>query len=177
MNGSDEEEIEEVDRFDSILATAIRNIEEAYFLLPSHKGDPRQRERVYCYELYHQMRSLWPKETPFFVNGEVDKHGHAYFHDRPWLIPDFVVHGPGSGQNYAVLEVKPSGATIDNILADFESLNTFLYEIEFPYARGLLLVYGDVSEAVFEELKKQKNPRIEVWLHTEVGHGPTIIRA
>jgi hypothetical protein len=42
-----------------VLAEATAAIEARYFRLPIAGGDPIYRERVYCYELYHQMRLLW----------------------------------------------------------------------------------------------------------------------
>jgi hypothetical protein len=41
------------------LAQATQAIEASYFLLPIAGRDrPIKRERVYCYELFHQLRSL-----------------------------------------------------------------------------------------------------------------------
>jgi len=37
-----------------ILQDATAAIGREYFLLPIHGADPVYRERVYCYELYHQ---------------------------------------------------------------------------------------------------------------------------
>ena len=55
-----------------------------YFQLPI-EGRPDRifRERVYCYELYHQLRVLMPDDFPYSLGGEVDKRAHpvmtAYF--------------------------------------------------------------------------------------------------
>ena len=38
------------------LQDATAAIGEEYFRLPIHGSDPAYRERVYCYELYHQTR-------------------------------------------------------------------------------------------------------------------------
>ena len=40
-----------------VLADATRSIEAEYFHLSIDGGGPVYRERVYCYELYHQMRN------------------------------------------------------------------------------------------------------------------------
>lgn len=43
--------------------------------------------------------------TPYRLNGEIDKGGHPYFtNDRGEPKPDFFVHVPGTGDNYAVMK-------------------------------------------------------------------------
>jgi len=53
-----------MEQFTQIFRDATAAIPPEYFLLPIHGADPVYRERVYCYELYHQMRGLWPAESP-----------------------------------------------------------------------------------------------------------------
>lgn len=62
-----------------ILGDATAAIASDFFLLPIHGGTSVYRERVYCYELYHQMRRLWPPDCPYRLNGEVDKRAHHTF--------------------------------------------------------------------------------------------------
>jgi hypothetical protein len=96
---------------DDILLQATAAISGEYFLLPVHGADPVHRERVYCYELYHQMRLRWPapEDCTYRLNGEIDKGGHPYFgSERVKPKPDLLVHVPGTGDNYAVIEVKSS---------------------------------------------------------------------
>lgn len=46
-----------METFVKILRKATANIPPEYFQLPiAGREDPIYRERVYCYELYHQMR-------------------------------------------------------------------------------------------------------------------------
>lgn len=89
-----------------ILREATAAIEREYFLLPIHGADTFFRERVYCYELYHQMRLRWPRDCPYFLNGDVDKQSHPYVQGANHPKPDMLVHVPGTGNNYAILEVK-----------------------------------------------------------------------
>ena len=49
-----------------------------YFQLPVADADSVYRERVYCYELYHQLRGSCGN-FPFSLGGEVDKIGHPHF--------------------------------------------------------------------------------------------------
>jgi hypothetical protein len=111
-----------------ILCNATAAIEGGYFHLKIDGGQPVYRERVYCYELYHQMRVLWPPECQFSLNlnGEVDKIAHPILENRGiYSKPDFLVHVPGcmSG-NYAIIEVK-NAETDDRVLAgSFGKLTT-----------------------------------------------------
>ena len=63
------------------------------------------QERVYCYELYHQLRCRWPKGADCVLGGEVKKGGHPYLGSGQ-RKPDFLVHAPGEDRNYVVVEVK-----------------------------------------------------------------------
>ena len=104
-----------MEQFDDILRSATAKIAAEYFQLPIDGGLPIYRERVYCYELYHQMRCLWPEqETDLRLNGEVDKKAHPVMSqlDMRLAIPDLLVHGPGfMARNFAVIEVKPQTAS------------------------------------------------------------------
>ena len=103
----------------AILGDAANAVSEAYFRLSIDGGDPVYRERVYCYELYHQMRLRWPTNTPFYLNGEIDKAAHPILRElgADFAKPDFLVHQPGhmSG-NHAVIEVKTSSADAEGTL-------------------------------------------------------------
>lgn len=70
-----------MEQLDEILNHRTAAIDGEYFLLPIHGADPVHRERVYCYELYHQMRLRWPA-THYRLNGEIDKGDHPYL--WPW---------------------------------------------------------------------------------------------
>jgi hypothetical protein len=59
------------------------------------------RERVYCYELYHQWRCQWANDSRFELSGEADKIGDPII--RRNAKPDFLVHVPGEMQNLLVL--------------------------------------------------------------------------
>lgn len=95
-----------MEQLTQILQDATAAIGAEYFLLPIHGAGPVYRERVYCYELYHQMRLRWPPACIYRLNGEVDKMDHPYFQDGGEPKPDLLVHEPGHGNNYAVIEVK-----------------------------------------------------------------------
>ena len=112
---------EYINLFRALLVAATDKIHRTYFHLPIDGSNlPIYRERVYCYELYHQLRTIWPDDYPFSLGGEVDKSGHPLFRDHPKLRdakPDLLVHQPGNMDgNLVVLEVKPVNASHDKIL-------------------------------------------------------------
>ena len=73
-------------------------------------------------------------------NGEVDKNAHPYFvHDRGTPKPDFIVHVPGSGNNYAVIEVKSAMVDGEGIRDGIEKLVQFR---GIGYQRAIYLFYG-----------------------------------
>lgn len=161
-----------------ILREATRSIARPYFELPIHGGPHVYRERIYCYELYHQMRCRWPDDTPFILNGEVDKRAHALLADclaRAYK-PDFLVHQPGDmNGNHAVIEVKIATAPRGDIIKDLETLSDFM--LHAGYQRAIYLIYGrDANETVIDRVREcaralSKVAAIEVWLHPQIGVG------
>ena len=147
-------------------ATAAIGLE--YLTLPIYGSEPVYRERVYCYELYHQMRSRWPEGTPLFLNGEVDKQKHPYFGDGRFRKPDLLVHVPGQATNHAAIEAKSNDARKAGIRKDILTLNAFR---EIGYERALYLMYGlDTNDARSRVLGCGATPQqldaLELWVHT-----------
>jgi hypothetical protein len=157
-----------MEQFTQILRDATAAVEAEYFLLPIHGGDAIYRERVYCYELYHQMRRLWPANTPFRLNGEVDKRAHPYFQDGSQPKPDLLVHRPGTGENFAVIEVKSCRAVLREIDKDLATLT--LFRNHLGYERAIYLIYGaECYEAMARVQQRiavtQNLAVIELWMH------------
>jgi hypothetical protein len=158
-----------------IIGKATQSIEAAYFRLNIAGSDPIYRERVYCYELYHQMRKKWPKRTPYYLNGEVDKAAHPILSQLGILSkPDLLLHNPGyMDGNHAVIEVKHSRAANDGLEKDLETLSLFLNKAE--YKRGILLIYGDeATDEITNSIGRiaacvEGVARIELWLHQAAG--------
>tara|TARA_B100000315_G_C14510707_1_gene556806 strand:- start:682 stop:1227 length:546 start_codon:yes stop_codon:yes gene_type:complete len=171
-----------------ILRSATKNVGEKYFQIPiSGSEDLLYRERVYCYELYHQMRSVWPIISKFTLGGEIDKSSHPLirgsFLDR--RKPDFLVHMPGDmGNNYAVIEVKPINAQDDGINKDLKTLTAFYRHA--GYERAIYLIYGrgnidkivsGLNEIACEDDGKNSDiSLIELWWHEMVGHSAKQVR-
>lgn len=110
--------------FDEILRKATMGIGRDFFLLPAVGGRTYYRERVYCYELYHQLRASWPDPCEWSLNGEVDKGGHFQFEGQKAPKPDFLVHMPGEPNNFAAIEVKAARIRRSSLGSSFGSIRT-----------------------------------------------------
>jgi hypothetical protein len=126
-----------------ILSNATGAIKHSYFHLDIDGGDPVYRERVYCYELYHQMRLCWPVGCEFYLNGEIDKAAHPILQKlgADHVKPDLLVHRPGymSG-NHAIIEVKKGEAPNNGIYKDLSTLDLFVRTV--GYKRAIYLFFG-----------------------------------
>ena len=143
-----------MEQLTDILRQATAAIGREYFLLPIHGGGPVYRERVYCYELYYQMRRRWLEDSPYRLNGEVDKRSYPNFPDlgpgEP--KPDLLVHQPGTGHNFAVIEVKPPRASARNIRKDLKTLS--LFRNALGYERAIYLVYGPRADNTLTRIQR-----------------------
>jgi hypothetical protein len=159
-----------MEQLTDILRAATSNVAHRYFQLPIHNSQSIYRERVYCYELYHQIRSLWPTECSLSLNGEVDKRAHPDFPGHHAPKPDFLIHEPGTMQNHAVLEVKAATASGSGIRKDLRTLTKFR---SYGYERSILLVYGASADDVLQLVKDScagtnlQLEAVEVWGHVQ----------
>jgi hypothetical protein len=143
-----------IESFEKLIFVATKYINQEYFQLPiDGREDPIYRERVYCYELYHQLRINWPIDSTFTLSGEVDKSGHPLFREHPLLNtkPDLLIHQPGDmAGNLIVIEVKPINASDDGIKKDLITLTAF--RLLANYHSAIYLIYGS-EKPKFEKLK------------------------
>jgi len=131
---------------EQLIINATEHIDQIYFQLPiDGKEEPIYRERVYCYELYHQLRCIWPTNAKYMLGGEVDKEGHPLIRgnnlDR--TKPDLLIHTPGNmSGNHAIIEVKPINKTEKRkIVKDLKTLTAFRRLA--GYRKAIYLFYGD----------------------------------
>lgn len=169
--------------FENIIKAATANVERGYIQLPiDGKEDPIYRERVYCYELYHQMRLCWPDETDYVLSGEVDKAGHPLIRKNGLdnIKPDFLVHVPGNmGGNYIIIEVKPINADPQGILKDLTTLISFR---QFAgYKKAIFLLYGKgdfnrVRMCINNNAPENVNlDLIDFWWHENIGESASMV--
>lgn len=142
--------------FDLILC-ALDNVEQPYYnLKTTYEPSGIVRERVFCYELYHQIRCLQTKrnEIELTLNGEIDKRGHVAFAQEDQKNPDFVFHIPGEMiGNTIVLEVKgrPDNSYKENCKKDFETIYCFIKK--YHYKLGLFILYNHSLKECKNSLK------------------------
>ncbi|HCJ74664.1 methionyl-tRNA formyltransferase-like protein [Agrobacterium pusense] len=167
-----------MDELDEIIRSATAAIGPQYFQLPVAGRDPALYERVYCYELYHQMRSRWP-ETNLSLTGEIPKRGHEIIMASigSAVVPDFLIHEPGTmGNNHAIMEVKSSQANALGIRKDLATLDQFCVQV--GYQRAVYLFYGgEIDLDLVRHLAAQRPVQayIEIWLHSEPGADANLI--
>jgi hypothetical protein len=145
---------------------AAGQVSGSHFLLPvADSTKPALRERVYCYELYHQLRCICPALS---ISAEPDKRGNSAFPagiKRP--NPDLIFHVPGSNDdNLAVVEVE-NDPTPKHLAKDFGNFR--LMKEHLGYSVLILLIYG-VSRVSPAKISKEMklagfSPRDVVVLH------------
>ena len=164
-----------MDELTQILIDATRLIEPGYFKLAIDGDAPVYRERVYCYELYHQMRLRWPKHSRYVLNGEVDKSGHHLLQllKLDGFKPDFLIHRPGRMKdNFAIMEVKRHKAREEDIRKDLVALTQFVRKAK--YQRAIYLVFGENAERTLRHVRRVACgmgclAESELWAHTQAG--------
>jgi hypothetical protein len=161
-----------IGRFLELLAEATARVPAHYFQLPTAGGNEAiYRERVYCYELYHQLRTLIEGEEHlgrYKLSGEIDKQGHAII--RP-CAPDLAFHDPGQMDNLIAVEVKPVNGSAKGVQKDLDSL-TYYVSPTVGYQLGVLLVYGhdDGMFSRFEQkFRRLDDQRLRLIWHRQCG--------
>ena len=123
------------------LEQASQAVGAPYFLLPiAGRGHPIKRERVYCYELYHQLRDAL-RGSELTLTGEPDKRGHP---DFPAINPDFILHTPGHHRDSsAVVEVE-CRLGLERLIKDLRNLKKMK---DRGYQTLILLLFADPRPA------------------------------
>lgn len=148
-------------------------------------GDPRKEEvkdllnrydeRVFCYELYHQVRSRMDElnrqiphfTDPFEFQGElrkdvIGKVALDYLKLKPLgktFIPDFLLHSPGNGNHQGlVIEVKSArNLTFNDLHDDLEKIERFIRY--YNYQMGISLVINNSADRIKAFLRDHNNQR------------------
>lgn len=144
----------EITYYVNIIKKSLNKITQDYYRIKTtYAKDGIVRERVFCYELYHQIRANEDKKCYLKIHGEIDKRGHEYFHKEDRKNPDFIFHTPGKFKNNTIImEVK--GNLNGNICEDkktkrlyykgiFKDLDTiYNFVNKYEYKKGILLLYN-----------------------------------
>ena len=165
---------------------SVRRINLEYMAIESTGWNiPKYAERVYCYELYHQMRNIFGDRYEYSINGELPKGTHEIIQVN--RSTDFLVHRPNSmASNLAIIEVKPFSIVkaFSNIVQDLKKLGLFTGD-QAHYRYGIMHVYsigiGKKEEedlianfkSFLENFSSKK--KILLSLHTRPGSGPSYV--
>lgn len=124
-----------------IIEKALNNVGPGYYkIITSYSNSGIVRERVFCYEFYHQMRLVMGENPSLSLCGEIDKRGHYHFQPRDRKNPDFILHNAGTFEgNELVIEVKGEMKK-EPIKKDFETLSTFIER--YNYKIGFFILYN-----------------------------------
>lgn len=147
------------DDYVKLVYDAMRNVSKEFFEIEiAEDVKEKRRERVYCYELYHQIRSLQEKKhlKDFTVNAEIDKRGHSIITEN--FNPDIVIHQQGDMVNYIVVEVKVT-LNAEGIAKDFNTIITMLEKYKYQY--GIFILTGSSLERFKKIFKENVFNRLE----------------
>lgn len=173
----------QLDKVIQLLLEATSRIQSDYFIQASAGDDENAaavehcRERVYAYELYHQLRSIWPSNWNYMLAGEIDKTGHALIRsgEMRGAKPDLVVHRPGRMDcNLLVVEIKPVDLNrrFDNkrFVKDLRKLVAFRRKAD--YALAIALLFGEKAEHIRDDIAARSNMSkidlelVDLWNHS-----------
>ena len=166
-----------MNKFSEILMSATEDISKEYFstkIIVNENEELVYRERIYCYELYHQIRLKLKCDLNMGFYGEYDKSGSSvYKHSASNRVkPDFLIHSPGDvEQNFLAMEVKSSDAKKCDIKSDIDKLiklkkyHNFKFCIYLIYGDNALKKGGVAAGCVDHEFKSG----IKIFIHSKVG--------
>jgi hypothetical protein len=85
------------------------------------------QERMFAYELYHQLRLLWTERPPLRAHCVIHAEVRKGYQHKPSFdyMPDFLFHLPQPGKNRAVVEVKLANRPLPKIATDLNKLVDF----------------------------------------------------
>ena len=138
---------EKIESFVEMIKGSLDNVGDEYYkITTTYESSGIVRERVFCYELYHQMRSVQSARglTDVQIHGEIDKSGHIAFDRNSRKNPDFVFHVPGMMKgNAIVVEVKGKieGNYQEGVYKDIVTLSKFTNNKHY-YHSGVLIIYN-----------------------------------
>jgi hypothetical protein len=169
----------ELIEFVDLFQKALDQVEDKYYGIDHQSNSlfARYDERVFCYEVYHQVRSLLDKfqgmhpdaKSPLYFQGELRKpiiradlakeHGVKTLRRR--YIPDFLWHSPGNFRHQRlIIEVKSSPSiSFKPISDDLTKIQEFM--TRYGYEMGMFLVVNNSSDRMYRLLE---NPRNQLWI-------------
>lgn len=154
-----------------LIIRATKNISHDYFIPSLRNVEPLYRERVYCYELYHQMRNEMDRtnfSAHYVINGELDKASTGI---DMTLKPDFIFHVPGEYEhNLIAMEVKRAPQLkMVSLRKDISKLNKLMDDLS--YKKGIMLIFGGMNVLTRSFIEGNRSSRV-LFLHHLSPSGP-----
>lgn len=156
----------ELGEFIKLIQSSLENMpQEFYHIITTYEPLGINRERVFCYELYHQMRCIQDNNgmRGIKLHGEIDKRGHDLFRGDAARNPDFIFHVPGTMEgNKVVIEVKGNveGQNREGVFKDIQTLSKFTDQLH-NYELGVMIIYNYSFEEIKQYILKNIKQRIE----------------
>ncbi|AUD13081.1 hypothetical protein CW734_04535 [Planococcus sp. MB-3u-03] len=95
-------------KYNAYLSEAVSRVGNEYYKIKTTYGEI-VRERVFCYEFYHQLRLLQKRFSldELSLSAEIDKRGHQEIRTSEQRNPDLIFHKYGEFEsNEIIIEVK-----------------------------------------------------------------------
>ena len=157
---------EKIESFVEMIKGSLDNVGDEYYkITTTYESSGIVRERVFCYELYHQMRSVQSARglTDVQIHGEIDKSGHIAFDRNSRKNPDFVFHVPGMMKGKAiVVEVKGKieGNYQEGVYKDIVTLSKFTNNKHY-YHSGILIIYNYIYDEFLHNMGEFLKNRLQ----------------
>ncbi len=158
-----------IESFLTILSDSLKNIKQEYYRIETN-GDKFgiPRERVFCYELYHQLRCEFDDDI-LRIHGELDKRGQNDFQGKTRAIPDFLIHQPGTHRNNNIIIEVKGVLNKDDLIGDLQKIYSFIHDPTIHYENGIFLQYNysfldlkNYLSSRINEIKKDQDKKIVI---------------
>jgi hypothetical protein len=174
----------DIDKFLDLFRKSLNLVEESYYQTNSgslYTNTIMYYERVFCYELYHQVRSLMYElraKDPSTLSsiqfqGELRKEminssiaaqtGLSPLSKK--YVPDFLLHSPGSTDYHGlIIEVKSNrNICFEPIQKDLVKIQEFI--TQYKYQMGIFLIINNSKDRMRKLIAK---PKSQEWIRANL---------
>ena len=151
-----------------LLIEAVKCVDKEYINISinsKNKKILKHYERIFCYELYHQLRSKQEKSPDDYVIwGEPIKRSFSDI--AKGKMPDFLIHKPGTNDNLLIVEVKMKNSLDSGVDDDFEKIENYLENNN--YQIGVFICIGLSTDETREKIKNKLKDKYNNFCGKEV---------
>jgi hypothetical protein len=166
-------------KFHDTIKKSLLQVEEKYLEQNTvNLSRKKYNERVFCYELYHQLRLNGEAFKNLTISGEAVKSEFQFKNLGKNKTPDILIHNFGTNKtNEVVIEVKTTTnkqSVLQGLKKDFITLDLFTDNttVKIDYKLGILILFHfdffeliKENDKIFNSVKKVlgRNKRIVIW--------------